>query len=148
MQTKSSTVRGAQAPSSWAFMSQSTLSLSTSSEPTHTCAENMLGACMIAVAYKGPLSPPIDEDDAGQVDYLPDGRKVSFESSFSWHDVDLRIPMPSLTELQVADHPIGLLDGKPLYLATARAATKYGAVERSPAFSEYYGTKVYLCQRA
>lgn len=86
-------------------------------------------------------APPV------QVDYLPDGRSVSFESRFGWHDVDVRIPLPSLTALHEAEHPIGLQNGRRVYLCTARTAMRYGHVERSAVFSEHYGVQVYLCRR-
>ena len=123
------------------------------------CAENILGACVISVVNNGKLVPPVvlaDEKtgqqahpDQGTPHYLPDGRSVSFESSFTWHDVDLRTPMPSLAELHVSEHQIGILDGKCVYLCTAHhAARKFGVVEKSSAFSDYYGEKMYICRRA
>ena len=78
------------------------------------------------------------------VEYLPDGRSVSYESSFGWHSVDLRTPLPPLSEL--AEHPVGVRGGKLVYLWTGKDAIKYGVVEASPAFSEHYSTRVYICQ--
>ena len=81
----------------------------------------------------------------GAVEYLPDGRSVSYESSFGWHHADLRTPLPPLSEL--TEHQIGVRDGKLVYLCTARKAVGYGMVERSRDFSEHYGVPIYVCQR-
>ena len=95
-----------------------------------------------------------DEDDAtvgsSDVEHLPDGRIVSFESSFGWHHVDLRTPLPPLSELSITTngYPIGVRDGKRVYLCTARSAMRFGVVERSREFSEHYGAKLYVCEHA
>lgn len=86
-----------------------------------------------------------EEIGTESVEYLPDGRSVSFESSFGWHHADLRSPLPPLSEL--TEHPVGVRDGKLVYLCTARKAVGYGLVERSRDFSEHYGVPVYVCQR-
>lgn len=89
-----------------------------------------------------------DESNNHAVEYLPDGRSVSFESRFGWHNVDLRTPLPPLCELERLEHQIGVRDGKRVYLCTAKAAVKFGLVEKSRDFSEYYGTKLYVCAHA
>jgi hypothetical protein len=90
-----------------------------------------------------------EESASGVPLYLPDGRAVSFESSFGWHNVDLRTPMPTQAELvRLTEHPIGFRDGKRVYLCTAGAAMRYGIVENTHAFSEHYDTRLYICQRA
>ena len=88
------------------------------------------------------------DESATAMEVLPDGRAVSFESSFTWHDIDLRRPLPPLAELLHAEHLVGFRDGKRVYLATAALAVKYGIVEKSTAFSEHYGTSVYICEQA
>ena len=113
----------------------------------------MIGACSTIVPPTDRRQGRSEEDteldsSACEIDILPDGRSVPIESSFGWHQLDLRTPLPSLTELSQAEHPIGLRDGKRVYLCTARAATKYGVVERSSDFSDHYGSDVYICQRA
>lgn len=87
-------------------------------------------------------------DSACETDVLPDGRVVPSESSFGWHHMDLSKPLPPLTELSQAEHPIGLRGGKRVYLCTARQSIKYAVVERSCDFSKHYGTSMYICQRA
>merc|ERR1712086_656827 len=112
-------------------------------------------AYTVALAYSGkfairtPINDVTDECvEPVHVEYLPDGRSVSHESSFGWHDVDTRTPLPSLAELHVLEHPIGVRDGRQFYLCTATKAMKFGTVERSAPFSEHYGVHVYLCQRS
>lgn len=90
------------------------------------------------------------DKESSSADVLPDGRTVSFESSFGWHSLDVRTGgLPPLTKLQKAgEHLVGVRDGKRVYLCTARKAVTYGLVERSRAFSEHYGACVYICQEA
>jgi len=84
------------------------------------------------------LAPSLSSRDIAA--YLADAP----QSTFGWLQADLRTPLPPLEELQV--HPIGLRDGKQVFLCTAAEAIKYRAVEVSRDFSEHYGQSVYICQ--
>lgn len=73
------------------------------------------------------------------------------ESSFGWLQADLRRPLPPLEELTADGHPIGLVDGRRVYLCRIEPeqvrehGIKYGTVEVSKDFTEYYGERVYIC---
>lgn len=109
---------------------------------------SMVLACSALASPTNQGPPAGSESDQIEPSYLPDGRIVSFESSFGWHNIDLRTPLPSLTELSRAEHPIGYQGGKRMYLCTARMAVKYGVVETSRVFSEHYGASVFICHHA
>lgn len=65
-------------------------------------------------------------------------------SSFGWHNADLRVPLPASVQ-ELHEHPIGVRDGKRVYLCSAQAAINHHIVELSQDFTEHYGEKVYIC---
>lgn len=67
------------------------------------------------------------------------------ESSFKWHQVDLRTPLPPLEALSDAPHPLGIHEGKRAYLCGSDQALSYPVVTVSKEFTEHYGERVYIC---
>ena len=57
----------------------------------------------------------------------------------------LGMPLPALGELH--EHPIGVRQGRRVFLCTADAALKYetSSVELSKDFTEHYGESVFIC---
>ena len=69
-------------------------------------------------------------------------------STFGWHNVDLRTPLPAAAE-ELREHPIGVKDNRAAILVAEShllaSSAKYDLVEFSDVFSEHYGERVYVC---
>jgi len=113
-----------------------------------TAAENLIG-CAAAYAFGQAVAALHCGISAVLSDEQPEPTTLLEavpESSFGWHDADLRMPLPAYSDLD--EHPIGVRDGHRVYLCTAAAAARnYKActVELSKDFSEYYGHSVFIC---
>jgi hypothetical protein len=92
----------------------------------------------------------------GQEDDLEQFLANRPESSFGWHNADLRKPLPStLEELsQMNGFPLGVHKGRRVYLChiqperVREAQThlaSFAEIEKSRDFSDFYGETVYVC---
>lgn len=57
------------------------------------------------------------------------------ESRFGWIQADLRSPLPPIEDLEA--HPIGFHGGRPVFLCSQRATSRFLHVERSADFTEH-----------
>ena len=72
--------------------------------------------------------------------------KSSGVSGFGWLQADLRMPLPSLEELQQTCHLVGNHQGKHVFLcADAGQDAELSGCAISDDFSTYYGQPVYVC---
>jgi hypothetical protein len=92
----------------------------------------------------------------GQEDDLEQFLANRPESSFGWHNADLRKPLPStLEELsQMNGFPLGVHKGRRVYLCRIQPGrvreaqthlASFAEIEKSRDFSDFYGETVYVC---
>jgi len=68
------------------------------------------------------------------------------ESSFGWHQADLRTPLPQYQDID--HHPIGIHNGRKVFLCRLESAlhdANYHEIQYSKEFTEHYGSPVYVC---
>ena len=66
-------------------------------------------------------------------------------STFGWHNVDLRNPLPDDVSALDTPHPIGVHNGRKAFLCSRSAAIHFAKAELSEIFTEHYkGEKVYI----
>ena len=140
-------------PSTFAALPQE---LSELAAPAHQKFSHIfLAACGGYTAFSAactfvPLLTRSQEDDLEQ--FLANRP----ESSFGWHNADLRKPLPStLEELsQMNGFPLGVHKGRRVYLChiqperVREAQThlaSFAEIEKSRDFSDFYGETVYVC---
>jgi hypothetical protein len=72
--------------------------------------------------------------------------KPAKKSTFGWLHADLRMPLPTLEQLDDACHLIGTQDGRQKYLCKdGPAKSSFTDCEVSDDFSTYYGDQIYVC---
>jgi len=63
-------------------------------------------------------------------------------ANFGWHQRDVRLPLPTLAQLEVSCHQIGMQDGENRYLCLEPASANCAP---SDDFSKHYDRPVYVC---
>jgi len=76
------------------------------------------------------------------------------QSKFGWLNADLRQPLPQTIDELTEAFPIGIADGRRVYLCRIqpdlvdeahKQMAAFASIEVSKDFSDYYGEKVYIC---
>ena len=100
---------------------------------------NMLMAAT-CVAFAAAKMTRVSSLDQKLVALKEEKRKKMGE--FGWLQRDVRIPLPTLAELEMSCHQIGMQDGMARYLCLEPANED---CVQSTAFSEHYEQPVFIC---
>ena len=71
--------------------------------------------------------------------------RVEKLSKFGWLQADMRVPLPSLADLEVACHRVGTSMGRDVYLCAEPSNAPRASCAVSAQFSEHYDRDVYIC---
>jgi hypothetical protein len=104
-------------------------------------ADIVTSLIVLAIAFK-MIGGGLEEEPAAEEE------DESSRTGFGWLQADLRVPLPTLSDLRDSCHLIGQHDGYHMYLCGQRQPddAKMTNCAISQDFTTYYGTQVYVCQ--
>ena len=104
---------------------------------------------LIAFIGSSLMNMPEADDDALAGMSAPPKKKKKKEraspTKIGWLTTDMRVPLPTLEELENGCHLLNTLDGERFYLCTAASKLSESNCELSDDFSAYYNAPVYTC---
>ena len=104
---------------------------------------------LIAFIGSSLMNMPEADDDALAGMSAPPKKKKKKEraspTKIGWLTTDMRVPLPTLEELENGCHLLNTLDGERFYLCTATSKLSESNCELSDDFSAYYNAPVYTC---
>ena len=103
---------------------------------------------LIAFIGSSLMNMPEADDDALAGMSAPPKKKKKERASptkIGWLTTDMRVPLPTLEELENGCHLLNTLDGERFYLCTATSKLSESNCELSDDFSAYYNAPVYTC---
>jgi hypothetical protein len=108
----------------------------------------VLGYFLADIALSG------EDGEALGTDVIPDATRLINsnpgtlkKSKFGWLHADLRVPLPTLEELEMGCHLIGEQDQEQVFLCTASGLENgLRSCELSDDFTKHYGVNCYICK--